>query len=93
MKVTSLSSETQIKFDRKAPNEIIATVRIPEFSNGTTTSSSTIHHGINDSELFEKTKSEEERYQRGHATSYHPSPILHNYQQQQTRSRIGKSMN
>jgi hypothetical protein len=88
MEVTSLSPTNQIRFDRHSPNEIIATVRVPELSNAR------IRHGTSESNLYEKTKQEKERprlnYQRVHATSYRPPLIASDDQQRQSRSRIGK---
>jgi len=88
LEVTSLSPTNQIKFDKHSPNEIVATIRIPELSNAR------IRHGTSESNIYEKTKQEEERprlhYQRVNATSYRPPLIPYDDQQRQSRSRIGK---
>jgi hypothetical protein len=88
VEVTSLSPTNQIRFDKGSPNEIVAVVRVPEVSN------TTIRRGTSESNIYEKKKQEDERsrlhYQRVHATSYRPPLTTENYQQEQSRSRIGK---
>lgn len=89
MEVTSLSPRNQITINKHSPNEIIAVVRVPETSN------TTLRHGTSESNLYEKTKQQEERsprlhYQRVNASSYRPPLIASSYQPREARSRLGK---
>ena len=82
MEVTTLSPNTHVTFEKSTPTEIIAVVRVPELSTPIGRPSTT---------------NDRLHYQRVHAGSYRPSPVLPSssstYQQRSSRSRYGRSTN
>jgi hypothetical protein len=80
MEKTSFTSQNQVTFNKRSPNEIVAVVRIPELS---TSSSSplTIRQGT-----IESNERPQLNYQRVHATNYRPPTAT----DRQSRLRISK---
>ncbi|CAF1095725.1 unnamed protein product [Adineta ricciae] len=89
VQVTSLSTQTQIRFEQNPSNEIIATVRVPKMNAIKTSPPPTIHQGaLYGADRNEKLRSDDELYHRSHVPNYHSSPVTQGYQQQ-VRARVG----